>query len=563
MNVQRYGTPQIHRRRLLRSGAALAAGSAAFLLACGDDDDKQDSTTSGGATTQPTSAAATTGQTPTRGSRLKLNYQDNTTNLNPAIDVGQRLAMGAFTSYDRLISQRLGKDTAAEYVPEAAQSVEQPDSTTVIFTLKPGLTFHPIAPVNGRAMAAEDVVASQLYLRDEVRATNRTFQVASMQSAEAPDAQTVVFKLKAPNAYLFSSTQMVDPGANCIFPKEIIPNLETVQIGSGPYQLVQSSLNERYLYKRFDGFRDARKGLPYVEEREFLVLKDPAAQEAAFRSDQLSIWQLPDATYADRLKQDTAARIELDQYDSLGMMALLANVTKPPWNDVRVREAIYRLTNHRQYVDLLEQGNGKIPPGPMQVGLTEYQLDPNQTEKYFRQDPRAARQLLEAAGFDFNREVPILQINRARDSQAGEIMQQQFETAGIKSRVTAIPFAEWLNQRIRTGDWEAYVTTFPGFDCPHRLLRWQHTTTNDVHAYAGIKDPQIDAMIEKSEVTLDRDERVKLVKDIQTAALEKYTPFIYVYHPTVFQARWKYVRDYEVNPAATLPMYRTELWLDQ
>jgi peptide/nickel transport system substrate-binding protein len=552
------------RRRFLRGAAGMTAASAAALLvACGRDSDTGSSqTTSAGSTPAQGTVAAAATQAPKRGGRLKLNYQDNTTNLNPAIDVGQRLAMSAFTSYDRLISQRMGKDTAREYVLEASQSVELPDATTIIFKLKPGLVYQPGAPVNGRGVVAEDVVASQQYVRDEVRSTNRTFQVASMQSVEASDAQTVTFKLKAPNAYVFSSTQMVDPGANCIFPREIIPNLETVQIGSGPYQLVQHALNERYLYKRFDGFRDAPKGLPYIEEREFLILKDPAAQEAAFRSDQLSIWQLPDATYADRVQREVGSRIDMFEWESLGMMALLANITRPPWNDVRVREALYRIVNRQQYLDLLENGRGKVPPGPMQLGLTEYQLTPAQTEKYFRQDPRAARQLLEAAGFDFNREVPILQISRPRDAQAGEIMQQQFASAGIKTNVTAIPFAEWLNQRIRTGDWETYATTFPGFDCPHRLLRWQHTTTNDVHAFAGIKDPQIDQMIEKSETSLDRNERIKLVKDIQVAALEKYTPFIYLYHPTVYQAHWKYVRDYEIMPAATLPMYRNELWLD-
>jgi ABC-type transport system substrate-binding protein len=106
------------------------------------------------------------------------------------------------------------------------------------------------------------------------------------------------------------------------------------------------------------------------------------------------------------------------------------------------------------------------------------------------------------------------------------------------------------------------VTTFPGFDSPQRILRWQHTTTNDVHAFNGIKDPAIDEMINKSEVMLDRTERIKLVKEIQIAALEKYTPMIYVYHPTTFQARWKYVRDYEIMPASN-PMYRTEMWLDK
>src|SRR6266545_2436437 len=132
------------------------------------------------------------------------------------------------------------------------------------------------------------------------------------------------------------------------------------------------------MYKRFDGFREAGRGMPYIEEREYFALKDPAAQEAAFRSEQLSIWNLPDATYADRVKRDLGAKVDMSDWEDLGMMAHLNNITKQPWNDVRVREAIYRITNRQQYLDLLEKGQGKVPPGPMQLGLTEYQLDPNQ-----------------------------------------------------------------------------------------------------------------------------------------------------------------------------------------
>jgi ABC-type transport system substrate-binding protein len=301
--------------------------------------------------------------------------------------------------------------------------------------------------------------------------------------------------------------------------------------------------------------------MPYIEEREWRVITDAPAIEAAFRSEQFQLWTLPDASYPERVK-DLGGKIEMEEYNSLGFMALLANGTRPPWNDVRVREALYRVSNRKQYNDLLELGKATIPPGPLSAGLEGYQLDAAQTEKYFRQDARAARQLLDAAGFSADREVEITQINRQRDAQAGEIMQQQLAAAGVKSRITATPFAEWLQQRMTAGNWETFVTTFPGWDTPQAPLRLQHKTTNFPHVYSGLKDPAVDAMIEKSEVTLDRNERIKLVKEIQVALLDKYTPFIYVYTPRVFVARYRYVRDYEVNPSGN-PMSRIDMWLDK
>ncbi len=112
------------------------------------------------------------------------------------------------------------------------------------------------------------------------------------------------------------------------------------------------------------------------------------------------------------------------------------------------------------------------------------------------------------------------------------------------------------------GNWDTWVAGHPSYDTPMIALRQQHTVTYSGHRYSGLKDPEVDKMIEKSEVTLDRNEHIKLVKDIQIALLEKYTPFIFLFSPTVYQPRYTFIKNYEVNPA-TNPMYRIEMWLDR
>ncbi len=547
----------ISRRRLIAGSAGLA-GSAALLAACG----RSGGQPSGGSAPAATAAG---GGKPKTGGRLNLYYQSSTTSLNPITDSAQRLRLSAFHSYDRLVSNLPDKD----YVLQAAQSLELPDPATVVFKLKPGMTFHNRAPVNGRAVTPEDIAKSQTYVRDNPKAGNNSFQVNSLQTVETPDAQTVVFKLKGPNAYLFSGTQLADPGAQCIFPKENLDNLETAwTVGSGPYEMVDYQLNVRYLYRRFAGYHEASKGVPYIDERQVVVLPDAAAQEAAFRSGQIDL--LGDAGaglqppgLADTLRRDMGAKIDIDSYVELSMFAWNANVTKAPWNDARVREAMYRVINRDQYVSLLEQGKGKVPPGPLPSGLADYQLDPKQSEKYFKQDAKAGKQLLDAAGFPFDKEVELLAFGATqRANQGAEICQQQLASIGVKSKVVPLQTAEILTQRIPTGNWEMFVANWPGYDSPQVPLRLQHTVTNHIHKYAGLKDPTIDKQIERAEVTTDKSERVKLVKDIQIALLDKYTPMIYLYNATVFVARYKYVHDYQLNPA-TVTMYRLEAWLDK
>jgi peptide/nickel transport system substrate-binding protein len=553
----------------LRAGVAVASGpTAAFLLACGGEDKEQgQATTTGGATATAAAAAGT--PAPKRGGRLNIHSASAVNSLNPVINYFEGTAMSGVHVYDRLVSTRPGKDTAKEYVLEAAQSVEQPDPTTVVFRLKPGMKFHDRAPVSGRAVTADDIVKSEIYVRDNPRSADSSFQNASMQSVEAPDAQTVVFKLKAPNAYLFSGSQLCTPTSHCIIPKELLDKFETLdtawQIGSGPYQLAEYELSVRYLYKRFEGFREAAKGLPYIDERELRILTDAAAAEAAFRSGQIHLWtNIPLPNIADALKKDMAGKIEMHEWAGLNMHTLSFNATKAPWNDVRVREALYRVVNRRQYVDLLEQGRGTICPGPLSVGLTEYQLDPKQTEKHWQQDARAAKQLLDAAGFPYDRQFDLIMSNNSpKTAQSGEIFQGQVAPVGIKLRVTPLPSSEFIGARVATGNWELWSSPHPAYDTPQVPLRLQHTKTFNVHVYNGLKDPEVDRMIERAEVTLDKNERIKLVKDIQLALMDKYHPMPFLYTPAAFLGRYTFVRDYEVNPATNHPMYRTEMWLDR
>ncbi len=543
---------RLSRRRLLGSGAGLAA-SAALLTACSGT--KKSGTSTSGATSNPTAAAGT----PKRGGHLNIPYTSSTTSLNPVTDSGQRLALSAYHAYDRLITSVPGKD----YVLEAAQSMEQPDPMTAIFKLRPGMVFQNRQPVNGRAVVGDDIVQSQTYVRDNPKAGNNSFQVNSMQSVQAPDAGTVVFHLKAPNAYLISGTQLCDPGAQCIFPKENLDNLDTAwTVGSGPFEMVDYQMNVRYLYRRFDGYHEASRGVPYIDERQVTVLADPAAQESAFRSGQIDLWSLPVTSLVDTVKRDMGPKIQIDSYLDLSMLTWNANITKAPWNDVRVREAMYRVVNRQQYLSLLEQGKGKVPPGPLPSGLTDYQLDPKQTDKYFQQDAKAAKQLLDAAGFSYDKEIELISINRPRDNQGGEIFQQQVAPLGMKVRLVPLPLAEFLGARIVTGNWDTFIAFWPGYDSPQVPLRLQHTVTNHVHKYAGLKDPAVDKMIEQAEVATDKQANIKLVKDVQIALLEKYTPMIYLENFNTYWARWNYLKNWQLNPA-TVANYQVEAWLDK
>lgn len=552
---QRISTERLGRRRLLRSGAALSMGSGAALAlaACGGGTKKNAATQPGQAT-----GAASGQEQPRRGGRFTRDLLSTSENFNVLANYQEGYNLSGENVYDRLVTAH---PDAKRYHLEAAASVEQPEPTRIVFKLKPGMVYQNLPPINGRPVKAGDIVAVQNFVRTLAKAENPGFQKNFLDRAEAPDDQTVVYVLKKPNAYLFATTQLCNPTGQPIIPQELLDNLDTNKpVGSGAYQLADFQMNNRYLYKRFDGYREAAKGLPYIDEHQVLLINDPVASESAVRSGQTDQWSSPPPGQVDKVVSDMGNKIVDEKYLSPGQFNFDLQMQKAPWNDPRVREAIYRVTNRKQFVDLVFNGKAVVPAGPIMAGLKDYQLDPKETEPYFKNDVAEAKKLLSAAGWDSSKEYEISINNMPNNTSGGQVWQQQLATAGIKVRPVALPFAEWLPNRVGPGKFDLIIGAQPGGDTPYRAMRNHHSDTLDVYSHVGLYDKDIDAMIEKAEVTLDYQENVKLVKQIELEILKRYTGHYIIVTQQMEILRSARLRNYEVDVFQG-QVFRPEMWI--
>ena len=542
---------RVARRRFLAGGAALSMGvSAAALVGCGGDSG------SGGGGGTGGGGSGSAGE-PQMGGTYGTHYTTSDT-LNILTNASEYAAFGGQYVYDHLITTRTNEN--APYVLEAASGLEQPDETTLIFKLRQGMKFHNLPPVNGREVVAEDVVKTQEFITPQANIENN-FQKNFLDKAEAPDKYTVVYKLKEPRAYLFDSRILGHPGPQAIIPHETFDRLASDrQIGSGPFMLDQWVISTRYHYVRNPEYHGrGKQGMPYRDATDVFVLTDAAALEAAFRSEQIHYWTNPTAGNYDQLSQSLGSLAKNVEYLGLSPFTWNMNMTKAPFTDQRFRQAMYRATNRQQFVDLVYRGKAEKPTGILAVSLKAFQLEGKETEQYFKHDVAEARQLLSAMNWDTNREIELFFISpNATTEQAAEVFRQQAAAVGIKFRIVSFGLAEAL-PRTQRNEYEMFIGGHPGYDTPSVPMRHNHS--NPIHQFAvsGLKDPEMDALIEKAERTTDFEENAKVVKQAQLELIKRYTGYYNIVTAYSRQFLNSKIENFEIEPSNTA-MHRADMW---
>jgi ABC-type transport system substrate-binding protein len=554
----------LHERTLSRRKALGLASSgltgAALLAACGSDGGDD----GGGGTEGPQSVLGefTPSDGPVQQGGRMAAVWTTSQNFDPIGNWNEGTYLSGAFIYDRPLTSR---EDERRYVLEAMESIETPDPLTVVMKLKPKSFFHDLPPVNGREVVAQDVVDTQNYSRAAAANFDRTFIDGFLEAAQAPDTRTVIYRLKKPNAYLYSQNMLGSGTGQPIIPKEILDNLATGRpIGSGPFSWDSGQLSVNYVYKKHPKFRDAHQNLPYLAEREIKFIPDSQAQEAAFRSGQIDEFR-PNQTQFDTLRSDMAGRVHgitfLAFFNNFWHMNMYRGL---PWEtDPRIREAFWRLTNRQQIVDLAYNGKAVIPNGLLPASLKPYQLEASDVEDAYREDVQKAKQLLSAANYPIDRtwDCMVSTAGSPNDASA-QVWQQQLSRADVKIRVSNVAGLAQLFQRWTDNDWELMHQLSPGTDTPGQSLRNQHSKGwSDTYWRFGVRDAQLDTLIEKSEETIDYEENRTLVKDAQKLAIKLWTPSPQLLTGQVNIVLQRRIQNYEISQIQPLPRHDT--WIKQ
>jgi peptide/nickel transport system substrate-binding protein len=195
-------------------------------------------------------------------------------------------AMSRLLQYKADADPKVSEDHEIE--PDAALSVETPDAVTWTVKLRPNAKFHNIAPVNGRALEAEDVKATFVRAIDPKNPGRSAYDMIDTAAIQSPAPDTVVFKLNYPYA-LFRDT-LASSTYGWILPREALAGAydpATKVIGSGPFIADTFTPDVSYTLKRNPDWH--LQGRPYVDALQWAIIPNIGQAEAQFAGGHLDL----------------------------------------------------------------------------------------------------------------------------------------------------------------------------------------------------------------------------------------------------------------------------------
>ena len=212
-----------------------------------------------------------------------------------------------------------------------------PDLLTYTFKLHAGVTFH-----DGSPLTSADIKATYDRLRNPQQGvvSTRRATFADIDTIETPDATTVVFKMKNPNPAMLE--HFASPW-NCVYSAKLLAEDQnapkTKILGSGPFIFVEHAKGSHVTGKRNDKY--FRQGLPYLDGFKGVFMLQAAAMLNAMQGGQvLAEFRGISPPERDRLVQALGDKVRIEESSWTLNLLVVFNVTKKPFDDIRVRRAL-------------------------------------------------------------------------------------------------------------------------------------------------------------------------------------------------------------------------------
>jgi peptide/nickel transport system substrate-binding protein len=462
----------------------------------------------------------------------------------PVLQIGVNNQGPTLIAAGKLFQGLLKFTPKLEPLPELAESwTISPDGREYTFRLRQNVKFH-----DGRPMTADDVIFSVTKFHPEVAPRARAI-FSRIESATAPDAHTVIITLKAPFEPLLL---MFDASACAIVPKHLFDGQDyrtapAVQrpIGTGPFRFAEW---QRGNFIRFDRFEEYWKpGQPYLDSIIYRIVPDSQSRRLALETGQVLMTQAGDVEPFDvpQLRARPNLEVRTDGWEYFSPLSWIeTNHRVAPLGDVRVRQAISRAVDRNFIAQRLWFGVGKPATNPI-ASTTRFH---DASVKLPGYDPRAAQQLLDAAGLRPNAQGVRASIKHLVLpygevwTRLAEYLRQSLRQVGIALELESTDAGSWA-RRIGAWEYETSINFVYQFGDPTLGVERTYVSSNIQKVTftntGGYSNPKVDELFARGRDGQTAEERRAAFAEVQKILVEE-VPQIWLMEmsfPTIYDKR--------------------------
>ena len=390
---------------------------------------------------------------------------------------------------------------AAEVRLGIAESIEpNADGTEWTIVLREA-TFH-----DGRPLTSADVAYTlRTYTDPEVTPIiSSGFSMVDAANISTPDARTVVVPLTIPRGDFLDAELAI---SSFVLPEGSLGGPEAIGTGAFKLEAYEASSSIRMVRNA-----DYWNTPPLLDELEIVVVNDPTARLNALKGGEVEFAR--GITPAAARAEDGNDEIVLHRGGAANSQAMgfAANITLPPFDNPDAVRALKLAIDRQALVDTVLLGFGVLGNDLVGKGLPGYADAIPQTER----DVQQARALFESAGVT---ELTMLTgETTAGTVAAAELLVQQLAEAGVTLTLDELPADQYYS------DFGRLFST-PLQSCwwvnrPADVHLTSYTGSNAGFNLTGIGGAEYDALLASAQVSVDRDERLAVIQQLQQHAFD-------------------------------------------
>lgn len=488
----------------------------------------------------------------------------------PTLDPAQATDTTSSAIIRQLFDGLLELDERMRPVPGLAERwTVSKDQRVYTFALRRGARFH-----HGREVTARDVKASferaargkRPWVFEKILGARALIRgkAKGIRGITVVDDHTIEIVLERPFAP-FPMLMAYD--AAFVVPVEEAARLgagfASHPVGTGPFRFVSWRHDDQVV---LEAFPDHFRGAPFVDRVVYRIIPEETTRFAEYRAGNLEHVDVPTGHFR-AVQADPVLSKELHVWPTLGTYALRFTVTRPPFDNRKLRQAFNDAIDKEAVARVLLEGSVVAARGVLPPGMPGY--DPALPGYPF--DPERAKRLLAEAGFPGGRGLPPITLHYNTNPlhrRIAELVQAQLRALGVSISLASLDWAAYIKLVDDGGtQWHrmGWIADYPD---PENFLTVLFHSRN--HGAPGntsrYTNPAVDRLLDEADRLPLGPERLARYREAERLIVAD-APWVFLYHYASRLLQKPYVRGLERSPLSGAPEMHAaplrKVWLDR